>query len=233
MKKTVEELTQEDFEIGGDHYDFYIHTAKLQNFPYGAYLHRDGNVERACGLANFFATRKEAQECLDKYFPIKSKEMTIGEQIKFAKSLIGKRIKHRNDCSASIIDGYEVITELDHNLRAYPYFVKDSEEIFSKQDVLVYIYSNNSRFKRAILPKSTESDFKIVENGVKVNGYVGNDTGDYYEFGCVEISKHILRDAKEFLSTQSKKPSAGNRKIQSVKIGAGDFTLEILEKMNL
>jgi hypothetical protein len=98
---------------------------------------------------------------------------------------------------------------------------------------LVYIYGNETTFKRAISPKSTESDFKIVENGVKVNGYVGNDTGDYYEFGCAEIPKHDLLDAREFLLVQSKKPYGGNRKIESVKIGAGDFTLEILNKMNL
>lgn len=65
---------------------------------------------------------------------------------------------------------------------------------------------------------------------IKVNGYEAVDTGDTYTFGCAVIDKDLLRFTKEFLQ---KEPLKGNRGPKSVKIGEGEFTLEILKSLNL
>lgn len=76
--------------------------------------------------------------------------------------------------------------------------------------------------------------FRKAEDPIEVNGHNGKDKGTHWEFGCAKISKDDLRVAKNFLASRPKGNIAGsNRRINSVKIGDGEFTLEILEKMNL
>jgi hypothetical protein len=69
-----------------------------------------------------------------------------------------------------------------------------------------------------------------VSSGIAVNGYEGEDKGDYWKFGCAEINKEVLKRAKQLIDMSHLTP-VGNRKIESIKIGEGVFTLEILKEM--
>ena len=51
---------------GGTHYYIYIPMSITQR---SVYLHRDGTVWDKCGKGNFFKTRKEAEEIIERSFP--------------------------------------------------------------------------------------------------------------------------------------------------------------------
>jgi hypothetical protein len=85
---------------------------------------------------------------------------------------------------------------------------------------MVRVFDNNS--------------LEIYVEKIKVNGFDAEDMGEYYKFGCAQIQKSQLKRAKEFLIETNKGLSGYcNRKTESVKIGQGDFTLDILNKLNL
>lgn len=156
------------------------------------------------------------------------KTMTLEQQIKFAKSLVGKRIR-------SIVLTNETFLIQSFNVghvipnRFHSTVKDDARETLKKQDVFVFI--SGAGYDRLILPDSKPSDFEIQKE-VKVNGYVAEDMGDYYKFGCATISKNRLLAAKTFLEDNScDKCSSNNRKAKSVTIGAGEFTLEILNQL--
>jgi hypothetical protein len=157
----------------------------------------------------------------------KEKIMNLEEQIKFAKSLVGKKVKSRNCDGYFLIERFEIYTE--ETKHDSDLFVEEFKKTISKQPAYVCLIGEQN-YERIILPNSKPEDFEIQKE-VKVNGHIAEDMGDYYKFGCAEISKPQLKRAKEFLVNSQGCWNNSNRDTKSVKIGAGEFTLEILNQL--
>jgi len=65
---------------------------------------------------------------------------------------------------------------------------------------------------------------------VIINGYTAEKTAIGYKFGCAEISSLILTRARDLLLL-SYCDLSSNRKIKSIKVGAGNFSLDDLQKL--
>jgi hypothetical protein len=156
----------------------------------------------------------------------KEKVMSLEEQIKFAKSLVGKRIALRAYGKSTLITNIFISDEIYGHMNLNS--KKECEEILKKQDIFVMIQGDN--YGRPILPTSKPEDFEIQKE-VEVNGYIAEDMGNYYKFGCAEISYKQLQRAKKFLEECSGTWSNSNRDVKSVRIGDGEFTLELLNQL--
>ena len=158
----------------------------------------------------------------------KEKVMSLEEQIKFAKSLVGKRIR-----SITYPDKFRLVEYLEVSDNIPTRFGDvnraNAEEVLKRQDVFVCI-GNMYRYDRVIFPNSKPEDFEIQKE-VEVNGYIAEDMGNYYKFGCAEISYKQLQRAKKFLEECSGTWSNSNRDVKSVRIGDGEFTLELLNQL--
>jgi hypothetical protein len=154
---------------------------------------------------------------------------TIEEQIKYAKTWIGKKVQSARDPNRyGIVESYSVKTTIDGLNNESGCYSK----IIDLQGAVVVLegkWNAGDGMSKIVHPL-----YPIVEYTkpiVKINGYHAIDKGDYFEFGCAKISKTMLKRAYDFLKDTNNWADCGNRKTVSVKIGAGDFTLEDLKNL--
>lgn len=120
--------------------------------------------------------------------------------------------------------------------RYLPVDIAIAKKIFAAGLPVIWTYADHTAFYRFVGFNGEFGEFNLAPEPIVVNGYAGKAVGDYWNFGCANISvedlllaRNFLRDAKNTAS-KSKKV---NRTIKCVYIGDGCFTLDILERMNL
>jgi len=155
---------------------------------------------------------------------IKSKtSMTLREQIELAKSYLGKTIEYSEGISNTVSG---IVLGTDTNAQVGGAYTDRAEKQIAKNGFFVSIWLKES--KGFILIDDQTPNFKIHEP-IMVNGFEAKDRGDSYGFGCAKIGKESLKAAKTFLETV--KSDGTNKPVEFVEIGAGKFTLEILNKL--
>lgn len=164
-----------------------------------------------------------------KYYNKIMKE-TLEEQIARAKTLIGKYMVGENAADTPVqIAGFVVCTSVGQKI-----YVKDisfdndtvSQSVLDKQGAQVILHSEIT--EDGCIYTETLENFEEVEPWLnfKINGYKPENEGNFWVFGCAEISKELIKGIVDL-----NEKSGGNRSIQSVKIGAGTFTIEQLKEL--
>lgn len=155
-------------------------------------------------------------------------EMNISEQIQFAQSLVGKRVEIRSTYGSARITKYKILTSVAGigNLQAR----EEARKVLEKNGVVVVV--EGDCYVRAILPDSKET-FRIIKDLPRINGHKAIDMGDYYEFGCATVSKARLIRAKKYLESEWSyaESKQDNKKVLSVTIGQGVFSLDVLNQL--
>lgn len=228
-------MSEYNFKINESWYGkFYIIHYDEKYYPY-TYLTSKGELWQSTFRdwkeSDYCDTREQAQQIINEYNMKNEKIPTdLGKQIELAKSLIGETIYSlENPDVCGVVDSYKISDEIFFTSKLN---TERFSKVLKKQPVVVELkgtWNDNVPMGYILVPG--DSFPKIRKPVVKVNGCEAKEDGEFYFFGCAMISKENLKEAKLLLSRQSK--SAGNRKIESVKIGKGDFTLEILEQLNL
>lgn len=59
-----------------------------------------------------------------------------------------------------------------------------------------------------------------------------SNNNQYVKFGCANISRRQIVNALEFIQKENGIIQESNRKFESIKIGKGEFTIELLTKLN-
>jgi len=164
---------------------------------------------------------------------------TIEEQIQIAKGLVGKRIKSISDDvnkgKTGIVERFEIITDMSGVINPLGTLKGTLKALFEKQGCAVVLRGKWTRLNpmcRAIgngIPVEIAPEPEPWE-AVKINGHPAERIPIGYKFGCAEVSTGLLRKAKELLEF-SKRNSASNKKIVSIKIGDGEFSLDALNKL--
>ncbi len=159
---------------------------------------------------------------------------TLEQEIEIAKSFIGKRVTNSSGSIGNITDIAVFVTE--SSWKQWQNRKSGVEPTVFPQH-LVYVTGTWGKGSADLsLCISLGPDHKYYPQLVKsviVNGYEGVDKGHYYEFGCAKITKEALLKAKAFLESCPWKDESEFKQVQSVKIGAGEFTLDILKQMTL
>lgn len=154
------------------------------------------------------------------------KECSLKEQIDYARNFLGKKIKTARYDKVGIVKGISYIEKADNvtgKLKA------EMQEFISNQGLIVCLdVEEAAGIFRPYWVHPILCPIQEHLEKVKVNGYEAEDCGDYFKFGCAKIDKEQLNAAKYLL--QSIWPNS-NKKVESVKIGTGEFTLEILKKL--
>ena len=167
----------------------------------------------------------------DSIFGIKeSTKSSMEEKLNYAKSLIGKLIKSRENGNQGKVEEVQVL--LDFSKLTSPSFeLKALLDIeLSKHGYVIVLSGYWLNGNKMIYP-ITDFDVEIFTNSVKINGYDSVDKGDYFEFGCAKITKKQLRAALNFITETNSESKDSNRVIESVKIGAGEFTLKDIKTL--
>lgn len=148
--------------------------------------------------------------------------LDLKEQILLAEKLIGKSVR--------LDDGYILKVERYQCVADDKLSDKHWNAIIQKHQVVILLYGNG--FSYIVDPCKP---FPVEYNPpVVINGFPAEDSKDSVKFGCAIISKNDLRACKKFLQEQSSNVDTRyDRKIESVKIGAGSFTLDDLNRLNL
>lgn len=175
-------------------------------------------------LNGWYKTRGEAQSVLDEYLN-KNKPMSIEEQIKYAKSLIGKQIISPFSGSIGLVNGFEIgVAGSSHT----------AIKAIKKQGCVVHLLGSWSHqgldMYLAVDPEKKIDVAAEPWESVKINGFQAEKTETGFKFGYAEISTETLKKAKEFIySTQGDENT--NKKVESVRIGEGNFTKHDLEQL--
>jgi len=163
---------------------------------------------------------------------------TIEEQIQFAKGLVGKRIKSiggENKGKTGIVERFEIITDMSGVTRPLGKLKDELKALFEKQGCAVVLrgkWTSLNPMCRAIgggIPVEIAPEPEPWE-AVKINGHPAEKLPYGYKFGCAEISDGLLCKAKEVLR-YSRFDQQSNKKIVSIKIGDGEFSLDALNKL--
>lgn len=119
--------------------------------------------------------------------------------------------------------------------RYLPLDVAIAKKILAAGSPVIWSYTYDNGTYRFVGFNGEFGEVKLAPKPIVVNGETGEDKGDYWKFGCANIAKADLRQARRFLLESSTyfKSTHANRKIEGVMIGKGFFTLEILDRMNL
>jgi hypothetical protein len=169
-------------------------------------------------------------------FELVNKTLTIEEQIKLAKSYIGKRIKpfnKENTSKSGLVAGVQCYTNVNELNNPTQTLIKDFNDTLDKYGIVICLvgrWDNTNRMLYPVILPIEEYKPEPWED-VKINGYSAKKTSYGYDFGCAKIDNSILQSARKFLKANENNYANGDRKIESVKIGAGEFTLDILNKL--
>lgn len=153
----------------------------------------------------------------------------IDEQINIAKSLVGKYIKSIAGNGIGRVERYEIFSELDRESQFNSTWYQGSNlnESLKVHGVFVALVGIWSSGKSMLFPIP---DYPVTTKTCEINGYLGVDKGDHYEWGCAKVDKDLLRSAKLLLETSK---GTGNRSVTSIKIGKGDFNLKNINLLEL
>ena len=170
-------------------------------------------------------------ELLKRRFENVRTEETVKVQIELAKRLVGKRVYGVDKKRTGVVDSFTIESEYTSDCLAS---LREAINDYGVGIVVHGKWDNGCPMQMTIRPdwtfESMTGDLNKIK--VKVNGHVGEDKGDYYLFGCAKIAKEDLLDAREFLA-KTERSSGLYRSVSSVRIGAGEFNLEILKQLNL
>lgn len=75
-----------------------------------------------------------------------------------------------------------------------------------------------------------EAEKKVTVHSSDGGNYTAEYRRGYVQFGCAQISNDILRDVAQFVEDH-RDVRLGNRRVESVLIGRGTFTHEILQRL--
>lgn len=155
---------------------------------------------------------------------------TLEEQISRAKTLIGKYMVGENAADPPVqIAGFVVCTSVEQVIcvNREP-FNNDSvdQAVLDQQGAQVILHSEIT--EDGCIYTETLENFKEVKPwpNFKINGYKPENEGDFWVFGCAEISKELIKGIVDL-----NEKSLGNRGIDSVRIGAGTFTIVQLKEL--
>lgn len=143
------------------------------------------------------------------------KEITLTEiktQFSEAQKFLNKTINSNGDKFK--VESVEIKLEKEYSSREVKNFYdKHGYVIILRGDIYSIPYTSN---------------IKLAVPDVTINGYKAEFKDNMVMFGCAAISKEQLKDAQTFLE---KKYEDGNRENNSVKIGAGEFTLQNIKDL--
>lgn len=164
----------------------------------------------------------------------KLKAESIDSRVALAKTFIGKKLVLFSDKNVwAEAKTVEVLFDDKKIANAVPELkarFKKHLDLHGNVVVLMGEYSDGSDMVRCV---DSNADMSLYVEKVRINGFDAEEFASYYKFGCAKISKKMLKDARDFLFNWDAPSAISNKKPQSVKIGAGDFTLEALNKLNL
>lgn len=155
------------------------------------------------------------------YKPLVAADLSLEKQIELATSFAGKHLTVKRDTSVRKFSNYAVVVAGDATLSNYSSNVRNFAASHKKPFVVVNLNGNSYPIFELN---------EIAPEPIVVNGYTGVEGKDAWVFGCATISKDLLKAAKDFLEA-SAKVRGGNRTVDSVTIGSGKFTLDILKKL--
>jgi len=159
------------------------------------------------------------------------KEYSIKEQIEYARTFVGKKIASRIlNGQPGLAGKIEVFTEIPKGWRGDSDLIRQIVNNQGCMTALVGVWEGGVTLFYPVHPELYVPELYVEK--IKVNGFEAEDKGDYYKFGCEEISKELLRATKKLIES-SNSYAENQKRVQSVKIGAGEFTLDILNKLNL
>lgn len=164
----------------------------------------------------------------------KPKAESIDSRVALAKTFIGKKLTLFSDKNVwAEAKTVEVLFDNKKIVNAVPELkarFKKHLDLHGNVVVLMGEYSDGSDMVRCV---DSNADMSLYVEKVRINGFDAEEFKTYYKFGCAKISKRMLRDVRDFLFNWEAPSKISNRKLESVKIGAGDFTFETLNKLNL
>lgn len=154
----------------------------------------------------------------------------LENQIDIVKTLIGRYFKNRYTGVISKIMGLSVYIKGDRP-KGVGKGNSTVNNLMEEQGFAIFLDSYcEDKDDRYHYPIGVGASITMYEKPiVKVNNYEAKDCGDYYEFGCAKISKNRLKRAYDYLLREPLIDNNSNRKVNSIKIGEGEFTLEILK----
>lgn len=173
---------------------------------------------------DYFVPKKVWEE---KFGPLEEKQITLSEikaQYEAAKLLVGKKVRDT--------DTGEIFTPINIELWMDSDKVGEgtlTEEIFNKKGfVIILVAPDNCKF--ISYPSNCLEEAKEIRvkntSGVE---YIAEDKGEYWQFGCAKIGKGLIKEAHNLFE---KFGSMSEYKMpQSIQIGAGIFTREILKEL--
>lgn len=164
---------KEKFTIDKNDLGYYVSTKDMQT-----YLHKDGSVAPwKSSEEGYFKTRGEAQIALDKYL----EEVSLPDQIKKAKALVGKRVKELG----GKVDGFGVYVNGGPETGQESYRVK---QYAKEHGICVYVYDDLFTVEVVAVE---EDPAKVVE--VKLNAsYTASVSRDGIKVGCQTFPLSIL-----------------------------------------
>lgn len=148
----------------------------------------------------------------------------LQETVEYASSLVGKYIKSRFTNTISTKPVESVCISFDK---------KDARENFTKKEIFEkygYCVMLNVKWERASdgYPINPDGlDEKVLDKPVIINGYPAEDKGDYFKFGCANVSKFQLNAILDIMECTY----IDCKPLNSVTIGKGVFTKEDIKNL--
>jgi len=175
----------------------------------------------------YYETQEQAQQALDSFMyekPVVTLDKVKSELAK-AKKLIGKHIKVLISGigvtgNVTVVKGAEILLEKENNWSAI------AQKTLDENGYIVVLVTEHG---------ATLFDpncYKLVKKVAVVNHqgqeYTAQDCGSFWKFGCAKISKQLIRDLYNVMSSKNYQ---GNRSVTKVTIGAADFSLDTLKDL--
>lgn len=158
---------------------------------------------------------------------------SVKEQLTFAKSQVGKKIVSTSSIHG-VVTGVSVETIEDYEKSYVGRRGAYTEEQQKSNDTHGVIVCLTGTWEANLGPATMKlpiyqgyTAFELPS----INGFKCEDKGSYYQWGCAKIGTDTLLSARNFLSLSFE--NGCNRAPTSVKIGEGEFTLDILKRLNL
>ncbi len=172
------------------------------------------------------------EEVWTKMFNKKFNFTTLDERLAYAKTFIGKKIRKTRGVQTHL-----VLTIKDVRLHTAIFSAgsvlaigtgeKSTTDLISRDGYVMKLVSDSQDISIPIDFEDLEA-FEIAPDPVKINGYEAKDEGQNIRFGCAVIPKDTLRTVRDLM----KQATPGEfKKVESVMIGKGQFTLEIIDKL--
>ncbi len=176
---------------------------------------------------------------------VKLNSMTLEDEIRYGKSLIGKKITNRNLIVSEygVIKNVIVVTdpkELENIFDGQndaPDQIEGIKALLGARPAVVLIKGVWQRGNTAVLCISFGEDHPSYPALYKENIWIGGhklfESENIYTVNGRSIDKSLLREARNLLREVAGHSGYGSCPIASVKIGYIDFTLDMLNQLEL